>query len=170
MNLIKEYENVKRITIVISSRLQLLNESSSIAFKKNQNNKSSSIKRNRIKKSKIKLNHIIQFAVIDKIFFVVLNIFVLIFFKQKFVVIIFSRSITFSLFVITFIAMMFWKFFVFDSVIDSSSFFAFTSINGFVKSIFVTNTSKIVMSQKHDIQLAMKRATIYRSQDAIDTN
>ena len=107
MNLIKEYENVKRITIVISSRLQLLNESSSIAFKKNQNNKSSSIKRNRIKKSKIKLNHIIQFAVIDKIFFVVLNIFVLIFFKQKFVVIIFSRSITFSLFVITFIAMMF---------------------------------------------------------------
>ena len=91
MNLIKKYENAKRVIIIVFDRLQL-------------QNKLLSIKKNRTKKSKIKLNYIIQFVVIDKIFFVVSNTFALVLFKQKFVVMIFLRSMTFSLFIITFIA------------------------------------------------------------------
>ena len=79
MNFVKKYENVKRNIIIIFDRLQL-------------QNKSFSIKKNRTKKSKTKSNHIIQN--IDKKSFVVLNIFVLIFFKQKFVIMILLRSIS----------------------------------------------------------------------------
>ena len=87
MNLVREYKNVKRNTIIMSNRLQL-------------QNKPFSTKKNRTKKSKTKSNHIIQN--IDKKSFVASNTFALILFKQKFVVMISFRSIFMPSFVVSF--------------------------------------------------------------------
>ena len=103
INLIKKYKNVKRVIIIVFNRLQLQNKFSSIKKNSTKNYKSLSIEKNYTKKSKIKSNYIIQFVAINKKFFVVSNIFVLIFFKQKFIIMILLRFIfTFSIFVVAF--------------------------------------------------------------------